>query len=601
MNTQLEKIEKFFSILTHTKTPAFDVETNGLDWKKCYVCGYSISDGRESVYIPVRHEQGGNIDRYADFEQSLMVAVTNHTGKIIGHNIKFDAHFSENHGVRLGNKLVDTMTMEALIDENQRSYSLENVAKRYPDIPQKKGHDLYRHIAEMVGCQPNSKSMAHFHRLNGEDPVAVEYAESDTLATYHLYDRQRKHLYAQELEVVADLENKLTYTLQKMERKGVKIDLEEAERAKKEIQDLHIEAYQQIPLQEDLSPVNVRSSKDLKEYFEHCDITDWPYTDPTERYPEGQPSFKADFLGKNQEGIVILNARKLDHIINSFVEPFENFIHNGRIHTNFNQSRSEFGGAKPGRLSSYGPNMQQVPKRDKQLGKIFRKMFVPDDNYVLIEYDYSQAEPRLYAHYSNEPILIEGYNKTPFVDMHAITAEMMGISRESAKSLNLGIMYAMGSEKLSISLGISIEQAKAIIRRWYQTFRNVSSFTRRAADVAEQRGYVKTILGRRARFPDPRWAYRAANRIIQGGSADILKWKMVEIDRWIEKNNYEDVVHMLLNIHDSIVFQIHKDYVHLIDEIKIVLESVQGSPFNLKVPFVMNYNQGNNWAVASYG
>lgn len=605
------KVDKFFNILNGCKSPAYDVETGGatkeapLNWKKNYVCGYSISDGKEAVYIPTRHgmQHGGhgNIENVELFEKELNKCIYNHKGHIVGHNIKFDMHAGENHGITLGNKVKDTMVREALIDENRMSYSLANVGKKYP-IAQKLGKELYEHIGKSVGCKPDGSSMAFFHMLSGDDPLANDYAAGDTLSTKQLFDCQEKEIYGQSLDVVEGMESELTYVLQKMERRGVGIDLEETARMKLQIEQMHMDAYMQLPLKaETLEPINVRSQKDLKEYFEWCDIDDWPFTAPTERHPDGQASFNKDFLETHDEGMYILQARKFDHLINSFITPLDTHIFNSRIHTNFNQARGEFGGAKPGRLSSTDPNMQQVPKRDAQLGKIFRKIFIPDKDFFFVEYDHSQAEPRLYAHYSGEQILIDGYNQMPFVDMHTIASKMMNISRGDAKHLNLGIMYTMGAAKLAKKLKIPLDDAKDIINRYYRLFKNVRGFTRRAADVAEGRGYVRTILGRRARFPDPRWSYRAANRIIQGSSADILKWKMCKIQQWIENNKYSDVVHMLLNIHDAIVLQIHKDYKHLVPEIGKIFASVQEAPFNLKVPFHSDYHMGNNWTEASYG
>lgn len=599
-----QKIDKFFHIIKESKDFAYDVETSGLNPHKNYICGYSVSDGKDAAYIPVRHaldhSPDSNIGSVDLFEREVSKAVAVHQGKIVGHNIKFDAHFSKKHNIDLGTNLKDTMIRECLINENKFSYSLEATTKDY-DIPQKKGKELYQHIANMVGCKPTKDSMGFYHRLRGDDPLAVEYAEFDTLSTMNLYLKQEKEIYSQELEVVENLESNLISILQEMEALGIVVDTVQYEIAKKEIENLHIEAYSYLPHKDDLSPYNVRSNKDLQEYFAHCEIDDWEFTAPTERFPEGQPSFNKDWLGGSDEGTIILNARKFDHLVNSFIEPFESFIYEGKIHTTFNQTQGEFGGTKSGRFSCKWPNMQQVPKRDKQLGKIFRKVFAAPKDFIFVEFDHSQAEPRLYAHYSQEPILIEGYSKIPFIDMHSIAAEMMHIPRETAKSLNLAILYTMGAYKLSKKLRISLDDAKAIIRGWYRTFRNVGNFTNRASQVAKDRGYVRTILGRRARFPDPRWSYRAANRIIQGSSADILKWKMVELHKWIKRNNYQDVVQMVLNIHDALLFQIHKDYQHLVPEIAIIFAFVQEAPFNLRVPFYADYHTGINWSEASYG
>src|SRR5690606_23317650 len=250
------------------------------------------------------------------------------------------------------------------------------------------------------------------------------------------------------------------------------------------------------------------------------EIFDWPLNPPTERFPMGSPSFNKDFLSQHEEGLVIINARKYAHFKSMFLESFPSHIFRGKIHCRYNQAIGEFGGAKPGRLSCADPNMQFVPKRDKSLGKIFRKIFTAKQGYVIVELDYSQAEPRLFSHYSNEPVLINGYNSEPFIDMHSIAAEYMHITRDVAKNLNLGIMYTMGAEKLASKLGISIDEAKAIVRKWHHTFPLVSSFTKKAEQKARQRGWVMTVLGRRARFTDERYTYRAANRIVQGGSAD---------------------------------------------------------------------------------
>lgn len=605
----MDKADKFINMLRSDESLAFDIESGGpvpgdgapLDWKRGSVCGYSLSDGNESVYVPVRHN-GGNIDRPEDFEKAVNQIIQSRTEPLIAHNAKFDIHFSANHGIYISN-VVDTMVDAALLNENKFSYSLENTCKEY-DIPQKKGKELYAHISKQFPGVPNkSDAMGHYYRLRGDDPLAVSYAETDTLATWHLHDIQKDKLEKENLEVVSKLERKLTYVLWKMERRGVRVDQEELLKIQAKIEELHLEAYNNVPLKEDLTPINVRSSKDLREYFEMCEIFDWPMTEPTERFPEGQPSFNKNFLGLSPEGAAILNARKYSTFTSMFLEPFPKHIFNGKIHPRFNQAVGEFGGARPGRLSCGDPNMQFIPKRDKYLGGIFRKAFVPsDEKYIYVELDYSQAEPRLFTHYSSEPALMEGYNATPNIDMHAIAAQYMNISRDVAKNLNLGMMYAMGAAKLAIQLGIPYEEAKYIIGRWHRTFPRVSDFTKRAAQVAEERHYVFTILGRRARFSDSRYSYRAANRIVQGGSADILKYKMVEIENAIQEDGLQDEIRMLLTVHDSLVFEINRDRSQwCIDYIEKKMVDLQKPPFNLRVPFKVDYKYGENWAEATYG
>ncbi len=618
-----DKVTKFMNMLKGNEPLAYDVETGGpvpgdgapLDWKRGYVCGYSLSDGVDSVYVPVRHDSN-NIDMVDTFEHDMAKAIRSRTEPLIGHNIKFDAHFSYNHGILLGDKVVDTMVDAALLNENKFSYNLENCCKEY-DIPQKKGKELKEHIANRFNFKSTKDAMGHYYRLPGDDPLAVDYAETDTLATYHLNDVQTDKLNEENLETVSNLERELSFTLFKMERRGVTLDLEELKRVEATVEKLWYEAHLKIPIGEDFMPINTRSGKDLQKYFEQCEIFDWPVTDPTERFPNGQPSFNKNFLKSTEEGRVIQDARRYSTFKSMFMEPFPRFVFNGKIHARFNQAVGEFGGARPGRLSCGDPNMQFVPKRDKFLGRIFRKAFIPSDavKYLLVELDYSQAEPRLFTHYSGEPTLMKGYSSTPAIDMHSIAAEYMHIyqqypdtddgrdsARGYAKNLNLGMMYVMGGPTLSGHLNISLEDARAISRLWHRTFPNVSSFTRLAAKRAEERKYVFTVLGRRARFSDPRYCYRAANRIVQGGSADILKWKMVEIEKRVVADGLQDEIRMLLTIHDALLFEVARDRAQEhIEYIKGIMEDVQAAPFNLRVPFRADYKYGDNWAEATYG
>lgn len=596
-------MDKFLAMLKSKEPLAYDVETNGLKWQSQHTIGYSLSDGVEKVYVPVRHTPGGNIEQVDDFEREVARLISERKAPLITHNGKFDSHFSLNHGIRLADcGLFDTMVGAALLNENAGSFSLKSVAKKLGDIPQKQDEELYTHMVQKLGPQHKRNYMGNYHLLRGDDPIACEYAEYDTLTTWHVWNKQRKEIYGENLDFVYDLELRLLHVLQKMERRGVCIDMDEVERMRSNIDQLQLDAHAMLPLKEDLNPINTRSNKDLQDYFTMHEITDWEFTEPTERHPNGLPSFNKLFLGQSDAGKILLQARAIDHFKNSFVDPIDAYIFDGKLFTNFNQTFQEFGGGtKSGRLSCNHPNMQQVPKRDKFLGAIFRKIFIPKPGFTFIEFDYSQAEPRLFSHYSDEPVLVHGYNQVPFIDMHTVAANYMHIERGQAKNLNLGLQYTMGIAKLAKQLGIDESEARAMYYKWKATFPNVSKFTKRASQVAEDRGYVKTILGRRARFPDPRWAYRAANRIVQGGSADILKYAMVKLDDWIVGSGQEDKVRMLLNIHDAILFEVEDSILEeTIPKIKAIMENVQSAPFNLRVPFIAEYKTGKNWADATY-
>ena len=487
------------------------------------------------------------------------------------HNGKFDSHFSLNHGIELGNNVRDTMIAACLLNENMHNYSLSSVGKLYPDVPQKAEKLLYAHISSKFGVPATRHCMSELHRLSGDDSIAVDYAKSDTLSTLGIFHKQAEQLYGQNLDLVYDIENRLLHVLRKMERRGIHIDRARLAEVKKATEDLQMEVYQNIPLTEDCIPMNTRSNADLQEYFRMHEITEWNYTAPTTRNPNGLPSFNKTFLNSNEPGKVLVQARAIDNFINMFLNPIDNFIHEDHIHTNFNQTKGEYAyGTKTGRLSSNHPNMQQVPKRDEMLGRLFRSVFIARPGYTYVELDYSQAEPRLFSHYSGEPVLIHGYNSSPAIDMHDVAAEYMSITRKIAKNLNLGLQYAMGKAKLAASLGVDLHVATSMYQRWNKTFPKVREFTKKAAIRAEQRGFVKTILGRRARFDDSRFSYKAANRIVQGGAADILKFKMVQLDDWIEKENLSESVMMLLNIHDAVLFMIKDEIVDESDRKSVV-------------------------------
>jgi len=608
----MDKPELLLKILNSDEDVGFDTETTGLKWQKDKTIGYSVSAGtpESSVYVATNHTGGGNISNPKAFTEAVARAINNRKKPLYVHNGKFDSHFSLLDGIDLGHKLKDTLIGANLLDENQKAYSLDYCASLHKDIPQKKGELLYAHIASLFGVPATRSSMGHFHRLAGDDILANDYAAGDTLTTYHLAQKQAPELYSQHLDYVYDLENKLVHVLRKMERRGIAIDMSRLARIKREVDESRVELYSKIPLKEDFSPINLNSNKDLQQYFLMHDVDEWNYTEPTERHPDGQPSFKKSFLAMSDPGRFLLQVKALDGLKQKFLDPIGDFIYSDTVYTNFNQSTGEYGrGTKTGRLSSNSPNMQQIPKRDRDLGRIFRSIFVARPGYTFVEFDYSQAEPRLFSHYSDEPVLLEGYNSTPPIDMHQIAANYMfpdmepKAARNLAKNLNLGLQYTMGREKLAKSLGVSIEQATAIYYQWQQVFPNVKRFTKQASKVAETRGYVKTILGRRARFPDPTWAYKAANRIVQGGAADILKFMLVRVDDYLVDNHLEEEVRMLLNIHDSVLFEIRDEMLDIqIPKLAAIFEDTNGPPFSLKVPMVVDKeHMGKDWDICTYG
>jgi len=587
---------------------AFDTEASGLDWRHNFPIGYVFcADGKEALYIPVRAGGGGNLPgvstpasateaiKIHPFEKQLSKAFKERSQRstftTFGHHLKFDAHMAANVGVMLGRNLSCTQNQEVLIDENARSFSLEAAAERH-NVESKKGEELYRHIASLFGCTADRKAMAFFWQLSGNDKLAVEYAKGDGITTFQLYKSQLKQIEDQYLQQIKKLEDDLIWTLFRIERRGVKTNVSYLKKLAKAIEDQVNKAEEQLP-----KDFNVRSPVDVKRYLEEAGHTNWPTT------TLGNPSFTEKWLKSKPEGKNIVRVRKLSNLLNSFIGPLmEHHIFKGRVHATFNQLRSDEGGT-PARLSCSNPNMQQIPKRDSDLAPMFRKAFIPDEGMEFNEADWSQCEPRLYAHYSQEPKLLEGYNKTPFDDIHDIVAKLLMVERDpTAKRMDMGIFTGMYPKTFAEHMDWPLDKATDKWNQWHAMLPNIRKFQDQAKQVLLQRGYVKTILGRRLRLDNPRFAYKGASKIIQGGNADIMKYKLIEVDKLLESSG-DKLAHLLLTVHDSFSWQSlkTKEGKELSKEMCHIAEDVQIPPFDLRVPFVIEHHAGKNWAEATWG
>lgn len=582
---------------------AFDVETSGVDWRRNCPVGYVLTASpTESVYVPIRHAGGGNVPgckpldsvggpfEIHPFERDLARAMARRAGRVVGHNIKFDLHFAANAGVWLPRNLSDTQVLEAMLDEYARGYGLDDCARRH-GVTAKLGARLYEHLAAMFGGAANRSQMANFWRAAGNDPLVTEYAAGDGVTTWELYHSQCRRVEGEGMSVVKDLEDSLIMTLFRMERRGIAIDEGYAGTLRQYLDDKIEKARSALP-----EGFNPRSPVDVREYMAGCGRTDWPLTD------KGNPSFTEKWLNLTEEGRNIVAIRKWTNLLNSFVEPLlSEHVHQGRVHATFNQLKSDEYGT-PARLSCSRPNLQQVPKRDREAAPIFRRLFVADPGMRFYEADYSQAEPRLFGHYSAEPVLVEGYSADPPRDMHQVVAERFGVERDpTAKRMNMGILTGMGLKSLAGHMGWTVDYAAEMWDGWFNEFPGIRDFQVKAKQVLRNRGYVKTLLGRRGRLEDARYAYRAVSKIIQGGNADIIKYKLVQIDRMLE--NEGDRAHLLLTVHDSIGWQAPDDEYGRDVSKRLVraMEDVQGEPFNLRIPFKADVGEGTNWAEATFG
>lgn len=577
----------------------YDVETNGLDWTVDRIVGFVVTverDGRPiTKYFPTRHETGNLYDHaqvcaWVRSWSDLKI-------RIVGHNLKFDLHMSANEGIRFPNAdFEDTGVNACLLDEHQMSYSLDDVSKR-AGVQTNKDTSVYDHIVAMTGCKERGKyTMAHFWRLPGNDPRTMSYACADGDTTYYLWKYQQDKLDWEDLRRVWALECRVIRTLFSMERRGVPVDPHNLDRLDVWIADQIQKASALMP-----SPdFNVRSTPQMKAYFDKLGLTDYPLTE------KGNASFKEDWLSKSDFGRAVVSMRKLTNLVNSFIQgSVKDKMFMGRIHANFNQMFDGDAGTITGRLSCTNPNMQQVPKRDKLLAPIFRRIFVPEPGTIWSQNDYSQQEYRVFATYTGAASLIEKYSQG--IDMHQYVADKLGVPRDpDAKRLNLGMLYWMGVDKLADALDVSRERAKELREWYYEQIPEVKRFLYQAQEKAKRAHRVKTVLGRQARFPQDEYTYRAASRVIQGTCADLTKLKMVEVNEFLERETGGQCG-VVLQIHDELDwFYPEGDEGERINlEAKRIMEDVSLTSFipsikGVEVPMKVDSHSAKDWGAASF-
>jgi len=601
-----------FPDLTKCKYMAIDLETCdpnlttlGPGWTRNdgFIVGIAIAAGDFEGYYPIKHEGGGNLTQRRVMEWLKVQLATPHIPKIM-HNATYDAGWLRWAGVCVEGRLIDTMIAAPLIDENRFSYSLNNLGRDYIGVG--KSEASLRAAAKSFGLDPKKDMW----RLPAKYVGA--YAEQDARMTLKLWNRFEPELASQDLKTIFDLETSLIPLMIDMRERGVKVDVDGAERAKKKLMGMKIEINADI--KRDLG-FNVEPwvATSVAKAFDHYSI---PYnkTDTTNK-----PSFTKAYLQGCPHPIAakILRLRELDKAHNTFIDSILRHEHKGRIHCEFHQLRSDDGGTVTGRFSSSNPNLQQIPAREPEIKSLIRGLFLPEEGCKWGSFDYSSQEPRLLVHYcasltesekhAQIESVVEEYQKGD-VDFHQMVADMAGISRKQAKTVNLGIMYGMGRAKLAATLDITVEEAKNLLETYHEKVPFVKGLADRVSTKAQKDGRIRTILGRKCRFDmwEPRsfeynkpmklkeaqaeygpqrirraFTYKALNKLIQGSAADQTKKAMADC--------YAEGLVPLMTVHDELCFSVESE--QQASKITEIMET--GLP--LKVPSKVDQELGNNW------
>jgi DNA polymerase I-like protein with 3'-5' exonuclease and polymerase domains len=593
--------------LKGVKEIAIDLETNDPDLKELgsgnvigrgHIAGIAVAIEGWSGYFPIHHEQGGNMDK--KLVLSWLQDLFNQTyTTFIFHNAMYDVCWLKNAGLKIKGKIVDTMIAASLIDENRLSYQLNVLAKHYVGIG--KDEKVLYNAAKEYGLDPKKE----LWRLPAM--FVGQYAERDAEATLKLWQRLHRELHDQELIDIFRLETQLFPCLVEMRFKGVRVDLEKAQKIKKNLMAREQKILSKI---KDLTGLNVEimAARSIAKAFDKLKL---PY-DRTAK--SNEPSFTKNFLQNHPHELAqsIADAREINKAHSTFIDSITKHAHKGRIHADINQIRSDQGGTVTGRFSMSNPNLQQIPARHPELGPLIRSIFIPEQKCKWGSFDYSQQEPRILVHYAKLQNLpgvheIADAYKAGDADFHKVVADMAGIKRKQAKTINLGLMYGMGKNKLMAELGLMKESAEKLIRQYHARAPFVKQLMDNVSRKANDRGKIRTLLGRachfdlwqpvqfgvfkplpleqaRKNYDEPlkrAFTYKALNKLIQGSAADMTKKSMVAL--------YKNGIIPHIQIHDEVDISVESDK-KAEQIVQIMEEAVE-----LQVPNKVDYESGENW------
>lgn len=562
-----------------------------------FIVGISIATDTFSGYYPIAHEGGDNLPK--DVVLRWLARELQGDEPKVGANLSYDLGWLRSAGITVGGPKHDVQIAEALIDEMRDSYELGAIAKTYLGEQGGKDEDLLRAAAAERGWRTPKQVKSNLWRLAAR--FVGPYGERDAIAPLQVFKAQLELLQADDLMGVYELESRLIDILLEIRFRGMPISYDKAELAMEKLDKEQKTAQRFI---DDLAgfAIDPWSGKSLQSAHDKLGYA-YPLT------AKGNPSFVADWISIQNSDFHrnLLLARQLDRGGNVFIQKkIIDMAVNGRIHPHFRQTRVDEGGTRSGRFSSSKPNMQQVPARHPILAPIIRGCFVADEDKLFGVFDYSQQEPRVTVHYGTL-LNYEGagealtrYLDNPKIDYHQMVADMvlevtgLDIGRKAAKTLNLGMAYGMGINKLAAQLGLTVEEAKPVFNAYHQAVRYVRLLGDHAMRAAKRRGWVKTLLGRKRHFPGGEHAHKALNAVIQGSSADMVKQAMVDCF---------DAGELPYNtMHDEIDFPINtvmKNGILIPDQEQVLkIGHLMTSCVKLNVPLVLDVEIGPSWGEA---
>jgi DNA polymerase-1 len=591
--TTAEQFERWVETIRDAGVVALDTETDSLDPMQATIIGISLSvEPKKAAYIPLGHDCPGTpsqLDR-DDVLNRLKPFLEDADKPKLGQNTKYDMNVLSTYGITVRGVANDTMLESYVLNSTASRHDMDSLAKRHlahETIP-------YEEVAGKGAKQ------IPFSQVDIE--TACRYAAEDADVTLRLHRALSKKLDAEPKlkSVYADIEMPLVPVLARMEQRGVLVDTGALKRQSgelaKRMHEITEEAYAIAG-----RPFSLDSPKQLQAIL--FDELKLPAVQKT---PSGQPSTNEEALEAiaNDHALprMILEYRGLAKLRSTYTEKLADNVNprTGRVHTNYNQAT-----AATGRLSSQDPNLQNIPIRTEE-GRRIRQAFVAPPGWKVVAADYSQIELRIMAHLSGDAGLLAAFHGNQ--DIHRATAaEVFSLpvdqvdtnQRRAAKAINFGLMYGMSAFGLARQLGVGRGEAQDYMARYFSRYPGVREFMDRMREEAHRNGYVETLFGRRLHLDyinsknqvQRSGAERAAiNAPMQGTAADIIKRAMIDVDAWLQ--DQDEAAHMLLQVHDELVFEIREDRVEVLSA---GIRERMAAAAELSVPLVVDVGVGANW------
>ena len=571
-----------FGLLAQHKKISFDSETTGLNWQRgdyAFMWAFGIKD--EELLFDLRGQSPAPFYEY--FHRFLQDS--SHT--LIGANPKFDLHMipelkdyqAHVHDVQVMARFLRSDRLTVGLDALAKERGLQKLDTVKEWIKKNKAYRF-----EKVG--DNLEKIPRYDAVPEE--IIYPYAAGDARLAYDLFDIYTDELHAlnkynlalnppKDVFKALETEEKVTRVLFKMESRGVCIDEEYTRTA------LTVERARAVGSCKDFKEITGRDFKDSAKLFTEVFGDAGGVLESAPRTEKGSYSFTDTFLSsvKHPAAKAITTHREAHKKSRTY---YTNFLElrgrNGRIHTNFRQSSTA-----TGRLSCSDPNLQNVSTEDDSQYQV-RGCFVAPEDYYMVAIDYQAQEMRLMLDLAAELKVINEVKAGK--DLHQATADLLNITRKQAKNINFGILYGMGVGKLANSLGVSVEVAKVLKRRYFMSLPNVYSLVSKVTERAAK-GRLANIAGRVYQF-DSKFAYKGVNYLIQGSSAEITKAAMIECEKYLD----DKLSKLILSVHDELVFYVHKTEVD--EVVPQIAEIMKNAYVHTFLPMDVGIEIGTRWS-----